>query len=323
MSVLVTGAGMVGCQIALQLLERAEEPILFDISPSMDNIDSIVGQGRAKVIRGNVLEPIDLVKVIIQENVDRVIHTATLFGLTRGVQENPYDGIKLNIMGTANVLEVARVLGLKRVVLTSTGAVYIGTPLPPDQPVDEDIALRCISGRTASIYGITKLAGELLGLNYSDHYGVDFVAVRFGSVFGPWKGPASGRMGMIIGQVVETLLNAASGRVTLQARWSGEADIVYSKDAARGTVLACFAPNPQSRIYNIALGRGSTFSEVAEVLGRLFPHLEIRVDESVAAGAPPGLPAPDISRARQELGYEPDYPIEVALQDYVQWVKGS
>ena len=78
MAVLVTGAGLVGSQIAQMLVEMGERPILFDVAPPMDNLRRIVDLSRVKLIKGDILEPFELMKVIKEEGVDRLIHTARL-----------------------------------------------------------------------------------------------------------------------------------------------------------------------------------------------------------------------------------------------------
>lgn len=125
MVTMITGAGMVGCQIARILAEQGERPVLFELAPQMDNIASIVDLARIKVIRGDVLEPLEIMKVVEEEHIDRIIHTATLFGLTVGMQQRAYAGVKLNIMGLANILETARLMKVKRVVFTSSNTVYL------------------------------------------------------------------------------------------------------------------------------------------------------------------------------------------------------
>ena len=88
--------------------------------------------------------------------------------------------IKVNCEGTANVLEASRVIGVRRVVFTSTQSVYGVTPI--GQPVTEDDA-----PNPTTVYGATKRMCEWLGINYSTNCDMDFIAVRFPTVYGPTK----------------------------------------------------------------------------------------------------------------------------------------
>jgi nucleoside-diphosphate-sugar epimerase len=325
MAILITGAGLVGCQAARILAERGETPVLFEILPQLDNIAGIVDLGKVRIVRGDVLEPMDLMRAIREEGIDKIIHTATLFGLTAGMQQRPHAGIKLNILGTANVLEVARLLGLKRVVFTSSSTVYLRPlPLLKGETLTEDFPIMTLSGRSPNVYATTKLACEQLGLNYWDMFGVDFVAVRFAGVFGPWRGPVSGVVGGRMQGVVQQALSGAPTVLDEGTLWPGRMDVVYSKDAAMAAVLACFVENPETRVYNVSMGRTYSVAEIAEIMRGLLPQAEISIRESGREGiAGYTMPqqAMDLSRSRAEIGYEPQYDMRAALADYAGWLQ--
>ena len=118
MTVLITGAGLVGCQAAQTLVEQGETPVLFDIAPQMDNIRRIVDPDKIIIIKGDLTEPLELMAAIENEKIDRIIHTAAF--MTAAINQRPAMGIKANMMGLLNVLEAARIFGLKRVVFTSS-----------------------------------------------------------------------------------------------------------------------------------------------------------------------------------------------------------
>jgi nucleoside-diphosphate-sugar epimerase len=108
--------------------------------------------------------------------------------------------------------------------------------------------------------------------------------------------------------------------------WSGIEKLVYAKDAANPTVLACYADHPISRIYNITMGRAYTFDELLKIVRRRFPSVKIEVSK-INPGATGGYPykreqPTDISRARSELGYKPEFDtIEKAIEDYAEWIR--
>ena len=327
MTVMITGAGLVGCQAARVLVEMGEKPLLFELVPKMDIIKRIVDVDKVKIVRGDILEPMDLIKVIQEEKVDRIIHTVTMFGMSTTLPQKPYAGIKVNVMGTATVLEVARMLDIKRVVYTSSSTVYLRPHFQPEGPtVTEDFPVWILSGRSPNIYAITKLMGEELGLNYLDAYGLDFVTVRFTGVFGPWLGPISGLTGVRVHDMIE---KALSGKpIILGEGWPADRpmDMVYSKDAGRSIVLACFAKEPKQRTYNISMATPYSPAEVAQVVKKLIPSVEIQHKKALKASGPgfPSLDKPiDISKAKEELGYEPQYPLEAALRDYIQWLRDN
>lgn len=323
MTILVTGAGMIGSQIARLLLERGETPILFDVVPQLDNIGRIVDLSQVKIVRGDVLDPLQIIRVINQEKVDKIIHTAVIFGMTGAMEKEPFPGIRLNIMGTANVLESARLTGVKRVVFTSTSAMYLRPFLGSiGQSLPEDFPIKVLTGRSRSPYATSKLACEWLGFNYLDNCGIDFVAVRFAGVFGPWRGPLSGVTGY---RFRDILADGLAGKPITLSRETGwySSDTVYSKDAARGAVLACFVEKPQQRVYNVSMGKVYTQGEIATTLRKLFPKVKVVVQAEEGEGTP-GLHLPaDLSKSEKELGYKPEFLMEAALKDFAGWIKDN
>ncbi len=329
MTILITGAGLVGSYAAARLVEMGERPVLFDVAPSRENLRRVPGLEEVQVVRGDILDFPDLLRVIKEKDVDRIIHTAAF--LTAGARERPYAAIKVNIMGTANILEAARTLGIARVVFTSSSTVYYGSySAPQEEPQGEDFTLRAVSQRPRGVYPTTKLAGEHLGLNYRDLYGVDFVAVRFAGVFGPWLGPVAGVPGMALKELAERPMRESVVRIGTDLVWPGKEEFLYMKDAAQSTVQACLAPkiDPVKSplpVYNVSMGRGYEFEEFLEVLQNVYPQVEFQMGEGdrARAGGYPDIPKRplDLSRTRADLGYEPEYQMEKALQDYRGWLE--
>ena len=326
MATLITGAGIVGTLAARKLVDMGERPVLYEIAPQRANIASYVDINKVKLIRGDILDLPDLLRAIRSEDVDRIIHTASF--LTAAVRERPYAGAKINLLGTMTVLEAARLMDIRRVVFCSSNTVQMGTYWRPSTvPYVEDFPMTAISGRPRSVYGVLKLACEWIGLDYFERYGVDFVATRFAGVFGPWKGVPTGLPTRMMKEFIEKPLAGQSVHIddpTLT--WSGYEELVYAKDAANSTVLACYASNPISRIYNITMGKAYTFDELLKIVGKRFPGTKLEVPK-INPGAAGGYPykreqPTDISRARSELGYEPEFDsIEKAIEDYAEWIR--
>ncbi len=327
MAILLTGGGMVGSQVAAQLIERGDEFVLFDAAPPLHHLSTVLDLGKLKVVRGDILSMPDLIHTIRKEKIDRIIHTAGM--LLSGVRERPYDGITVNIMGTTNVLEAARLEGIKRVVFTSTGLVSFGAVEPKwPEPAEPDFQMKMLSHRPKAVYPVTKFACEYLGLCYHQVYNIDFITVRLGSVFGPFLGMASSIPGRTIDQFIRPAI--AGKKVVVEnplLSFGGGADYVYSKDTARACISACDAAPEKikSRVYTITGGEFVTFQNLIDTVKRLFPNVEIELKHVSTTGAA-GFPYPntipkDISLSRDEIGYVPEYPMEKALKDYAEWLK--
>lgn len=125
MSLLITGVGLVGAQIARFEQEAGGTPVLFDVAPNRRALADFVDLDNCIVVRGDLLNPLDLVGAVKEHGVTRIAHTAAYPNLTAGALVAPLAAIQVNILGTAHVLEVARVLGLERVVVCSSSAVYL------------------------------------------------------------------------------------------------------------------------------------------------------------------------------------------------------
>ncbi len=326
MAILVTGGGMVGSQVAAQLIERGDTFVIFDAAPPLHHLSTVVDLSKVKIVRRDLLSMPDLIHTIRKERIDRIIHTAGM--LLSGVRERPYDGINVNIIGTANVLEAARLEGIKRVVFTSTGLVAFGAVDPEwPEPVDVDFQMKFLTHRPKAVYPVTKVACEYIGLCYHQLYNVDFVTVRLGSVFGPFLGIASSIPGRTIDQFIRPAI--AGRKIVVEdplLSYGGGTDYVYSKDTARACICACFAESEKikRRVYQVTGGQFVTFQDLIDTVKTIFPKVEIElkhVSKTGAAGFPhPNTKSRDIGPSRDEIGYVPEYPLERALRDYAEWL---
>ena len=239
MTTLVIGAGLIGSQVARILVERGEKPVLMDVAAQPQAMGQIVDLAKVTLVAGDILRPLSIVDVLKSHGITRIAHTAANPLLTLGAQREPYAAINLNIMGTVNVLEAARVTGLKRVVVSSSSVLnhYLDGGEDQGQFGKEEAF-----PRPTTFYSATKQAVESLGLNYAKWCGIEFAGLRYGAVFGPWSGAGGGGPSNIIR---EAMKNALAGKEATVP--PGAMEWVYSKDAARGTVMALDAKDLGSR----------------------------------------------------------------------------
>ena len=320
---------MVGSQAARQLLDRGETPVLFDVAPNTPHLRTVLDVDSVATIRGDMMEVSELVDAIKSHGVERIIHTASF--LYEGVLRRPYVGTKLNIMGTLNIMEAARLTGVKRVVMCSAGFIYHGIwdrmADQTERVVHEDSMMRLVSDRPRALYAVSKLSSEYIGLSYGELFDITYVALRFGGVFGPWIGPVSGVPGRFVDQFVRP--GAFKQPIVLSDPFligvGGGGSFLYCKDAAKATVLAAFA-RPEdipTRVYNINMGRTYPFEETMDIARRVFPDSPIEVSPAVQDVLDQRPPARifDVTRAREELGCVADYELERSFTDYAQWLR--
>jgi nucleoside-diphosphate-sugar epimerase len=109
--------------------------------------------------------------------------------------------------------------------------------------------------------------------------------------------------------------------------YAGGVDFVYSKDTAKGAVCACLAEpaSIKARVYTITGGQFVTFQNLIDTVRKLFPYVEMEVRHIAATGSAgfryPSTQSKDISPARTEIGYAPEFSLEMALRDYSDWLR--
>ena len=320
MSVLITGAGIIGSHTAALLAARGQSVLLLDRTPAHDAIRTIVDDPRVKVVAGDVTDVDALERLVRDHAVDAIVHTAAL--LSTAIRKDPLAGIHINVMGTANVLEIARRRQLRRVVLASSATVgyqafgdFDGTAFP------EDFGMHYLRHRPASIYVGTKVAGEYLALLYRDLYGVDAVALRYAAVISAWSGPGTSVPGKVLSSL---LLPARRGDTACIddpfTVWRGGEEFIDARDCARANIAALDASAPAQGVYNIGLGSLASFDDFVAAVRLTHPDLQVRLDVQPAGGFA-GFPhvrsaASDISAAARELGWTPAHPLADAITHY-------
>jgi len=315
MTTLVIGAGLIGSQVARILVERGEKPVLMDVAAQPVAMGQIVDLSRVTLVQGDILRPLSIVDVLRTHGITRIAHTAANPLLTVGAQREPYAAINLNIMGTVNVLEAARVTGLKRVVVSSSSVLNHYLDGGEDQG---NFGKEEAFPRPTTFYSATKQAVESLGLNYAKWCGIEFAGLRYGAVFGPWSGAGGGGPSNIIR---EAMRNALAGKEAIVP--PGAMEWVYSKDAARGTVMALDANELGSRVFNITMGAMTTPAEMAEAIQAVAPGARVKFEApaSAAVSLANRDSHADLSRSRRYLGFEPEFRLKDAVRDLAEWMR--
>jgi nucleoside-diphosphate-sugar epimerase len=313
--ILVTGgSGLVGANAVRMLLERGERPVVFDVAVNERLLEAVgVDVKTLSVVRGDISDLPGLISAIRDHDIGRIIHLAAFLG--EEVQRRPYSGVRLNLLGTVNVLEAARLEGISRVVLSSSGTVYLGS-LGEGGPkkIDETIPLNPLS-----IYAATKAGSEFLGRTYAQRFGFEFVVVRFAALYGPSPAGLKATREQAIQQMVRAAMTGNAATI----KWPyGPSELLYGKDAAKGTVLACLKDKLPNNIFHIGSGEMVTGEQIVAALTKHFPKAKITLLKGERPMPYPEERIPhDQSRSREQLGYEPDYLLEKALGDYAETLK--
>ena len=312
MKVLITGGlGVNGAVTARLLVQEGARPVLLDNRMDLTLMDDIKDQ--VGIVIGDICDPVALEKTVDECQITHIAHLAAL--MPEPAEANPRLGIKVGVDGTVNVLEVARAKNIKRVVFTSSKAVYgeiNGAEGPPSyKPVREDY--RKIP---ADLYGTIKVCCEEVGRYYRDTYGIEFVALRYVSIYGPGKEARHGPLSFY-GQLIE---KARSGEKWVIPQGGDQLnDAVYVGDVGRSVICALKAERSDLWQFNIGTGRAWTPRDFLNAAAKLFPQhqIELGPGPSSLGRSKQSYCVFDISAAEKYIGYEPAYDVERGVRDYV------
>lgn len=308
--ILITGgSGLVGAYAVQMLMARGERPVIFDVALNERLLSAVgVDTGNVTMIRGDMADMPALISAIRDHDCDQIIHLAAFLG--EEVQRRPYSGVRLNFMGTVNVFEAARLEGVKRVVFPSSGTVYLGSIGEGVKQINEAIPMN-----PPSVYAATKASCEFMGRAYAKRYGFEFICLRYtGGLYGPSPAALKATREIAIQQMVRAAVTGEPAKIA----WPyGPAEILYGKDAAKGTVLAVLKDKFKNQLFHIGNGVLVSGDEILAAVRKCFPGADI---DLVKGNNPMPYPesrlSSDFTRAKDELGYEPDYDLDKAVVDY-------
>lgn len=314
MNILVTGGlGVNGAWITRQLLNEGHRPVIYENRIDTSLVRDIAD--KLDIVMGDILDIASIIRVLKEYKIGRIIHMAAL--MPGPAQSNQLTGFRVNALGTVNVLEASRIMGIERVVFASSKGVYAPFTgdygYPTYRPVDEDYPQRPAS---MMVYGAAKIVSELMGISYSKDYHLEFIALRCGGIYGPGKSARHGPIA-IHGNMIE---NAMTGRPTRIPRGGDEKDdVIYVKDYANAVVLAGFAKPVKHHIFNIGSGKAYSLHDFANAIKRIYPEAIFEIGPGLDYRNMPGrYCVMDFSRAKEELGFTPKFSVDDGVRDYVE-----
>ncbi|MBO5910589.1 MAG: SDR family oxidoreductase [Elusimicrobiaceae bacterium] len=296
---LVTGgAGFIGSHLVKELIRQGQQVTVLDnlSGGNLDNLNCVKDQ--ITFIQGDICDFADVIDAC--DGVDYVLHLAALISVAESM-EKPRETAEINVQGTVNVLEAAKQCGVKRVVFSSSAAVY-GTR--PELPYEETTPIDC-----QSPYAWSKQAGAELCQLYTKAYGLEAVALRYFNVFGPGQNPNSA-----YAAVIAKFMQLAAENKPLGIDWDGlqSRDFVSVKDVVQANLLAATKGVP-GEIYNVASGRTCTLLELADTIEKVSGRKLGRVSRPKRPGDVHESSA-NITKITA-LGYKPCVTLEEGLRE--------
>jgi threonine 3-dehydrogenase len=302
MRVLVTGAaGQVGTELLPALRGTGAAVAAFDLSGPPPGLPPGV-----EWVRGDVTVAGDVHDAVRATRPDVIHHLAAV--LSASGERKPHVAWAVNMEGTRHVLEAARLGGVRQVMFTSTIAAF-GPGLPDPDPNE-------VSMRPTTVYGVTKVAGELLGEYYGSRFGLDFRGVRFPGLISAGE-PGGGTSDYALHMYVDGVRHGAYESF-VEAR--STIPLMYMPDAVRAMVELSAAPRARLRrsVYNIA-AMSPTAEEIADAVRRRVPGVRLTfrsdpVRQAILDSWPRRL---DDSAAREDWGWRHRYDLEAMSDDLV------
>ena len=304
-TVLVTGGtGFIGSYAVADLLDRGHDVVAYDISTDTEILEQLGVAGETTVRRGDLADPTDVVRAVKETGATRIVHLGAL--LTTTARENPRAAAEVNIMGTNNVFEAARTLDdqVKRVAWASSAAVYAPPHNYDAEWVDEDELVY-----PDTLYGATKEYNEHQARVYHEDYGLDHVALRPTVAYGPYRETGGSAF---LANIVE---KPALGE-SYSVEYGDQAiDWQHVEDIAQAFRRAAFAPEAEltQRVYNVR-GVLATVQEAADTVTEIMPDADVEVS---GEGELPWTQNLDMTKAREDLGYEVQYDLESGFRKYI------
>lgn len=304
--ILITGAsGFIGRHLVKALLSQTNYRLVacFFSHP-------ILSSSRVKTVQIDLSDSFQF-KNLPHDKVNLLIHLASYIPehVSQEKLEDFEKCLRINIQATKNVLEYCRLTKIKRLIYASTISVYGPTAQPPS----EDHA--CFP---QTFYGISKLAAELLCEKYHRTYGLDYISLRFSSVYGLGQNP-----NLVVAKFIQNALEKKP--LHIWSKREKRIDFIYIKDVVQA--IFCALDSHRTGVYNIGTGKAITVKELAEKIKQVFAHPDHSVIYTKKVKGDDSPVWFDTTKAKRELGFEANFSILEGLKDYkrelVQQIKNE
>ena len=311
---LVTGgAGFIGSHLVYTLLEQgAHVRVLDNFSTgkreNLDGLETQFGGSRFEVHEGDLRDSTAVESAL--RDVEIVFHEAAFVSVPESM-EKPQDCFDVNVTATAGLFDTARKMGVQRIVIASSAAVYGESDAMP--------LVETTPTQSLSPYAASKRADEIYAQLYTQAFGLDVVALRYFNVYGPRQRPDS-MYAAAVPIFIRRLLDRRP--VTVYGDGGQTRDLINVHDVVRANLIASEHPNAPGHVFNVCTGQETKLLDLLDVLYELFPDALDTVFTDPRAG--------DIYRSvgspiftEQTIGFRAQVSLVDGLFEAVEWMKGS
>tara|TARA_B100000029_G_scaffold499310_1_gene569557 strand:- start:1221 stop:2180 length:960 start_codon:yes stop_codon:yes gene_type:complete len=309
MRVLITGTGLVGTAYAIEAINSNDECLFVDVNPDGKYLEARLGMStKYSYVRGDIRDLPNLIAIMQDFQPSVVVHTAGLIGSS--VANPIYTGLQINIQGTINVLEAARLIGIQKFIHISTFGVY-DRRLEDTTPLSEDFPRGA-----ENPYSASKIANEHIAEAYSAQFGFPLVIIRPANVygFGHFRGGSGG------GQMLQSIVAGGieDRAIEISAAQARSFEYIHSDDL--GAAMYAAAIRDVKGPFNVGNGRIVQFEELIDAIRVSLPNLKV----TVAKGERQSFVQPmDLSRANNLLDWQPKISLADGFNKYINEMKSA
>jgi UDP-glucose 4-epimerase len=292
MKYLVTGgAGFIGSNIVSELLKNGHQVVVID-NESAESHDSFYWEDNAE---NHKLDVCDYEKILpLFKDVDTVFHCAAEARIQPAII-NPLQAVKTNSYGTCSVLQASRMMGVRRVIYSSTSSAYGHNQIPNIETQIED----CLTP-----YSVSKVSGEKLCKMYYELFGLETIVFRYFNVYGE-RQPLKGVYAPVVGKFLKQFKN--NEPLTIVPDGENKRDYTHISDVVSANVLAItVSMKNYGEVFNVGTGENISINDLASLISDKTTFIEPRVGEC-------RLTLADNSKIKRIMGWKP----KVKIQDWV------
>ncbi len=306
---LVTGgAGFIGSHLVEALVAAGSQVTVLDNLSTGNTANLKHLEGQFRFYQDDIRDPKALSAAA--ENCEVVFHLAAVVSVPLTI-ENPVEAAAINDMGSLLVLDAARKQQVKRVVFSSSCAIYGDDPRLPKS---EDM-----HPKPMSPYAVQKLAAEYYSKVFWDLYGIETAVLRYFNVYGPRQDPSSPYSGVISIFMAQALRNAPA---VIYGDGNQSRDFIYVADVIRANLLAASSGDARGQIMNIGSGRAVRINQLWEAVCALSGNnLKARYARQRPGDIHQSLASTDVAKAL--LGFECAVSLEKGLEMTYEWYRKS
>jgi len=311
------GAGFVGSHVVRKLMDDGEDVVALDVmipDPPMPPLREVMDRLKFEYCHAEYASEIN--RMVTKYKADRIVNLVTSY--SPDFEKNPPRAVHINLDTQMNILEAAKNFGIKRVVQSSSGHFYGAGRA---ELLDESSL-----PKPDTLYGACKAMNEYLGLHYHEHFGVDYVALRFSLILGWGRGQRqfiSDR-----GPWIVDLFERPLAGLPVRIPYAGlKSSVVYIKDLVTIIMLVLRAPKLNYRVFDV-VSEPRSKAQAANIVKKLIPEAKIDLDMEGAFGEEwpverPSLRAWEDLRLTREFGFKHRYSYEEAITDYINMAKAN